>query len=283
MLLSLPLHAHSGLGVAADGPVWRFAPEQDYAPFIYQDPQGRLRGLSVEVLDRVVHHTGLRLQVLPARPLNDILVAARNGQADLITSLRPTPERSTYLDFTRPYVRVPAVLVTRQPSDPRQLTELVRQPVGVGEGYAVQAHGRREHPGIDWRGYPNDAAALGALVRGEVQAVVADVASVVHLRQRHPAWAVLAIRGPVGFEYPLSLAYPKGQTALGQALEHGLRAITPAEQADIQRRWLDPEVRQGAHSHHPLITRVGLMLLLVGAGLVLGQALWRHPGRRRAH
>ncbi len=51
------------------------------------------------------------LTTLPAQPLAAILDAAQRGEGDLVSSLRPTPERAAYLAFTAPYVQVPAVRV----------------------------------------------------------------------------------------------------------------------------------------------------------------------------
>lgn len=115
-LLVVLLACRMGAALAA-GEI-RFAPEKDYGPFVYQTAEGRVEGLSIDILEAVKSGLDSPVLMLPAQPLAAILEAARRGEVDLISSLRPTPERSAYLAFTSPYVQVPAVLVVRQSVSP---------------------------------------------------------------------------------------------------------------------------------------------------------------------
>ena len=101
----------------AEGEI-RFAPEKDYGPFVYQTADGKVVGLSIDILEALKPGLDSPVQVLPPQSLAVILEAAKRGEVDLISSLRPTPERSAYLAFTSPYVQVPAVLVVRQSLSP---------------------------------------------------------------------------------------------------------------------------------------------------------------------
>lgn len=75
----------------------RFAPEADYPPFVYADRDGQIRGLSVDLLRAIAPRAGLDIQTLPPRDLADILQGVKTGEVDLVSSLRPTPERSSFL------------------------------------------------------------------------------------------------------------------------------------------------------------------------------------------
>ena len=74
----------------------RFAPERDYGPFVFQRDDGRIDGLSVEMLGLLQQQAGLQIVTLPARPLSEQLAALRRREADLVSSLRATPERGEY-------------------------------------------------------------------------------------------------------------------------------------------------------------------------------------------
>src|SRR5690606_29335890 len=49
----------------------RFAPERDYGPFVFQREDGRIDGLSVEMLGLLRERAGLNVHTLPARPLKE--------------------------------------------------------------------------------------------------------------------------------------------------------------------------------------------------------------------
>ncbi|NBX21571.1 MAG: histidine kinase, partial [Betaproteobacteria bacterium] len=218
----------------------RFAPEKDYAPFVSAGPAGQVQGLSIDVLDILKPRLGANVQVLPADNLANILQAARRGEVDLISSLRPTPERAEFLAFTEPYVMVPAVLVVKQGPIPPTLKDLADRPVAVGKGYAVESFVRTNYPLIRWVAVSDDVAALQALLRGDVDGVVADVASVSDAT-RHSGIRGVQVVESLPFEYELSFAYRKELTALGDALNAGLKDITPATRQALLRRWIDTE------------------------------------------
>ncbi|MDP4301586.1 transporter substrate-binding domain-containing protein [Leptothrix discophora] len=261
-------------------PVVRFAPEADYGPFVYRDNEGRVRGLSVDLLNRVVRHAGISMQTLPARPLAEILEGARRGEVDLITSLRPTPERAEFLGFTRPYVQVDAIVVGRSGTQPPDLRDLAGRKVAVGAGYAVEGHVRKGHPGVRWQPVADDRAALALLRAGDVDAVVADVASV-HFIVGQEGWPPLSLGRPVGFSYPLSFAWRKDLPALGAALEAGLGALTQDERAEVLRRWMPAEALDPADDRRLPLMLAGAAALVFGAGAVL-LGRWRRRGRARA-
>ena len=221
----------------------RFAPEKDYAPFVSETPEGRLQGLSIDVLEALTPLLDIKLTILPAQPLNRILESAQRGEVDLVSSLRPTPERAAYLSFTAPYIQVPTVLVVRQSVSPARLIDLDRQRVAVGQGYAVESFVRQNYRRVDWQAVPDDLAGLQGLVGGRYQGVVADIASVSHAIRAHQITGVQVVEA-IGFEYPLSFAYRKDFPALGQQLDAALIKLDPQTRQKITDRWIDARALQ---------------------------------------
>ncbi len=251
-----------------------YAPESDYGPFVYVDAAGQVRGLSVDFLALIGAKTGLRFVAAAARPLSENLALARRGGVDMLTSLRPTPERAAFLGFTAAYVAVPAVLIRRadQP-DGVALRDMAGRAVALGKGYAVEAYARERYPRVQWLALDNDAAALAALRAGRVEGVVADLASLRFLSDLH-GWRDLRVAGQIGFDYPLSFAYRKDLTMLGAVLQQGLRAVTPAERGALLERWLPAQ--EGTWRNRPTAPMYGIGALLA---LSAALALWR--ARRR--
>jgi ABC-type amino acid transport substrate-binding protein len=227
-----------GLGTATAGTTVRFAPERDYGPFVFEAADGTVKGLSVDVLTALKPMLDFTIEPLPAQSLAQILEATKRGEVDLISSLRPTPERSAYLAFTRPYVQVPAVLVVRQSPTAVKLENFAGKRVAVGKGYAVEAFVRQTYPQVEWQSVPDDMAALQGLLRGEYQGVVADIASVSYAVQAQSLKGI-QVAHAVGFEYPLSFAYRKELPAVGTQLESALLRLDPQDLKKIMNQWID--------------------------------------------
>ncbi len=227
----------------------RFAPEKDYGPFIFEDSGGRITGLSMDILTIISQKQNLQLKILPAQTLATILEQARLGEVDLISSLRPTPERLEYLRFSRPYVSIPAVLIGRADRSAAgnsqsylTLAALSHQPVAVGRGYGVESFVRKKFPAVKWRAVADDLLALQTLQAGVVQAAVMDLASFNFLRKNFPDQS-FQIQGRVGFEYPLSFAYPKDKPEIGEVIELGLRQLPLTQRDALVQRWVGSETQ----------------------------------------
>jgi ABC-type amino acid transport substrate-binding protein len=262
----------------------RFGAEADYGPFIYVEADGQPRGLSVDMLSLIAQRANLRVQTLPPRPLKDLLESVQRREIDLLSSLRPTPERSAFLLFSRPYVSVPAVLVLRRQdplrhSSAAELWQALRgKSVAVGSGYAVETFVRNSRPDVRWQGVPDDVQALRGLQQGVHDAAVLDLASLAFIARQHGLAELDAVR-PVGFDYSLSFAVPHERADLLERIETGLAAIPAAERTAVVARWMAPlELDEQAPSAGPVRLLV-LLLLALGAGLGLWG--WLRSRRRQ--
>jgi ABC-type amino acid transport substrate-binding protein len=256
--------------------VIRFAPEKDYAPFVSVSPSGQVQGLSIDVLELLKPRLGGEVQVLAPDSLANILQAARRGEVDLISSLRPTPERAEFLAFTEPYVKVPAVLVVKQGAGPTALKDLAGRTVAVGKGYAVESFVRTNYPLIRWVAVSDDLTALQSLMRGDVSGVVADVASVSDAT-RHSGISGVQVVETLPFEYELSFAYRKELKALGSALKAGLKEITPTTRLALLHRWIDTDTL--AHED-PRLTWVRKLAMVLAVLALVIAGVWRLRSKR---
>ncbi len=274
-LLCLPANAAPQIELSASQQQWLkahpqivWAAETDYQPFIFIDAQGQPRGLSYDLLSLLSSRLGLPLMQAPAGQLQDLLDQVKQGEIDLLTSLRPTAGRAELLAFTSAYIQVPSVLVLPAGADrSTTLEQLNGQRVAVGKGYAVETYARKNYPAVQWQAQASDADSLQALQAGTVKAALMDLGSASYLLSELPVQG-LQIGSRVSFDYPLSLAYRKDWPELGNILEAGLHSITPQERNALAKRWLGQLPDSPKLPGSQLLTTIALGLL-VAAGLLL--------------
>jgi len=258
--------------------VIRFAPEKDYAPFVSVSSTGQVQGLSIDVLEILKPRLGADVQMLAPDSLANILQATRRGEVDLISSLRPTQERAEFLAFTEPYVKVPAVLVVKSGTSPLFMKDLAGRSVAVGKGYAVESFVRANYPHVRWVPVPDDVSALRGLMRGDVDGVVADVASVSDAT-RHSGIRGVQVIETLPFEYELSFAYRKELKALGSALNTGLKEITPSTRHALLLRWIDAETLA---YEDPQLSKVRKLAMALFVLALVSAATWRLRRKRNS-
>ncbi len=252
-----------------------YAPESDYGPFIYVDPQGKVAGMSVDFLALIQQKTGLQFQAQNADALSVNLEKAKQKQVDLITSLRPTPERAEFLSFTPPYVAIPAALfLPAGKSNATTLQDMAGRKIAVGKAYAVEGYVREKFAQIEWVAVASDSVGLQMMAEGKVDGMVADIASVHFLTEKNTnVRPVLA--ASIGFEYPLSFAYRKDKAELGEILQKGLQAISIAERDQVLQKWLPSNQANNVQQDKQRMIMMASISLVVGAGLSLALRRFR--------
>lgn len=149
-----------------------------WAPFV--DEEGRPR-IATDLVTRALNRAGI--------PTNPVLVpngsvetALEKGLVDGTEALWETPGRSTYLEFSIPYLENRLVLLERaSAADPAQsLSELEGKTLGIVRGYAYGPE-ITEAPAPALVEGPSDEANLRALLRGELDAILVDELLVYYL------------------------------------------------------------------------------------------------------
>lgn len=83
--------------------------------FLYR---GQPMGFEYELLTRLADHLGVRLEIVPAHDLDELINMLNRGEGDLIAhGLTITKPRKQYIDFTRYLYLTKQVLVQRKPED----------------------------------------------------------------------------------------------------------------------------------------------------------------------
>lgn len=266
--------------------VLRLAVERDYAPFVFVDEAGQAQGLSIDFLALVLQRSGLQVQPQEPRPLADLLDDLRGRRADLITSLRSTPERAQFLVFSRPYIDVPAILVVGPAVSAAQarkgLQDLSGRPVAIGKGYGVEAPMRSRFPRVDWQAVADDASALRGVAEGRFAAAVADAASVAYLIRRE-GFMNLRPAGRVGFDYPLSFALEKSLAPLMPRLDQAILEIPADQRQTVIDRWMGDLDLQTYDRQPRWLLWSGVVLLTAGAALLLLKHLRQTAPRSDGH
>lgn len=248
--------------------------EKDYSPYIFVDQQQQPAGLSYDLLQLLQTRLGIQFQASPPQSLAQLHEAVKARQIDMLTSLRPNPERAEYLAFTSAYIEVPVVLALRSAQDAElDLEQMAGKPVAVSQGYSVEPFVRKKFPLVKWQPLSNDLEGLQALLQGKVDGAVIDLASASDLIKTHHLQGVQLGDG-IGWKYALSIGYRKDWPELGAILEAGLGSLSIRDRKALFNPWLSSIAEQPKIAGSAKLEMLALLALALAAGLLL-LARWR--------
>ena len=174
----------------------------------------------------------------------EVLEKARNKEIDVISAIVQTPERSEYLHFTKPYISLPMMVVTREDSPYIQgIKDLKDKTIAVVREYVTQGYLEEDHPDQKLLLLDSLEDVLTAVSEGRADALVENIA-VVNFVSKKLGITNLRAAAATPYFFELSYGVRKDWPELMPILEKALAAFSDQEKGLILDKWLNVQVEK---------------------------------------
>ncbi len=239
----------------------------DFPPIEFMSSEGQFIGLGADVMAAVEERLGVTFPRRPCADWNRHLEALASGECAIAPTIVSTPEREEFALFSKPYARVPVVIIsTRSKQSISSFDELAGMDVAVVSGYATEQYVRSLNQGRyevipQW----NVPEGLRAVSFGEVDAFVENLAVAAYYTDRE-GLSNLRVSGTTDFYFEWCIGVSREYPLLYSAIRKALADIPQSELEDMQKSWISMEAQQGLSPEAR--KTMGLVALFVGALLV---------------
>ncbi|MDG4553447.1 MAG: PAS domain S-box protein [Candidatus Competibacter sp.] len=260
-------------------PVIRVVQDPGWPPVEFADERGEPSGIVEDYLKLIEQRLGVKFERVRNLSWQEAYARLKRWDIDMTTSVTVTPERTEFWAFTKPYMRVPVVIVA-QPDITYigSMRELAGKTVAIVEGYAVNDWIPRDFPKVRLHRVKTVRDGLEALQQGKVFAYIETMLAVDYYKAKLGLEA-LKIVGQTPYVNVQSMAVRKDWPILASILDKTLDSISETERDAIYRKWLPIRYEQGFN-----YTRFWQVFALFTA-IILGLMLWNrklsHEIRRR--
>lgn len=232
----------------------------------YESYQGeRHQGMIADYLQLVMNDIGLRYSIVPSKTWRETLMLARSGRCDIVAGAMQTIQRSNYLEFSRPYLSIPAV-VAALPENRNQSLRTKR--IAVKDKSAFHDILFNRFPAAELVPVSDTAQAFHMILNGEIDALVGAEASLVHKLRQHQISGI-SISDQLNDNWDISIAVTQQSPVLLNVINKAIAAIPEEKHGQILQRWFKVD----------FTTTVDYSLvwqLLGGIAVLAGFALYRY-------
>lgn len=225
----------------AENPVILTANDIAYPPFDFVE-NGVPRGFAVDYIQMVARKVGLRVEFVNGYTWEELMTMLRNGEIDVAHSLAKTDERSEYLDFSDPYVELPAVIFGRSGEDYiNELSDLENKRIAIVKDWAVSGIYREKHPQFTFVEFENAKEALIGITSNEADVFIntASITNYIINKSFIPGIEVIGRQDVMheGETDQLTVASRKDKPYLASIIRKGMAAITDQEFGELSKKW----------------------------------------------
>jgi diguanylate cyclase (GGDEF)-like protein len=248
--------------------------DPSWPPFESIDAKGQHSGMSADYARFFQSQLPVPLELLPTASWPDSLLAAQQRRCDLLLLAMATPSRSQFLHFTRPYLVIPSVIVTRtEHRRVKSVAELGDALYGIRRGFGFAELYRQLHPTLKFVEVQSYEEGLLMVQSGQLAGMFGNMGSLGHLLQQYKI-TNLKIAGRLPGDSELSIASRNDEPLLNEISQLLIERIDPALQQQINNQWLS--VRMETEPDYQLLALVSL-----GAVLILAALTWAYLKVRR--
>jgi len=261
-----------------DHSVIRLAPDPTFQPFEFFDDGGSFRGIAADYMQLLEKKLGLRIETVQLKDWPEVLDHIKAGKIEMISSVTKTEERAEYLNFSRPDLKFPYVIITRHENQQKlDLHKLEGKKVAVVAQYAIHEFRESDHPELNLVPVVDYSEGLRGVSFGTYDVFVANLASIAYYIDREGS-SNLHVAGESGYFINLSIVTRKDLPELIPILDKGLNMISEQERSEIfnkRIKLVGPSIHWWQLSREQIV-----VILTVLAGLiVLGILVWNYQLR----
>lgn len=259
-------------------PVIRFAPAPNFPPVEFFNEDNEYQGITadfIKIIDQQLN-LGQKLEIVQLKDWGEVMSEGRSRGIDMWGAAEKTAARSQYMQFTEPYIRLPAVIIVRQEFAGDGIEALVGKKVVGIENYASYEHLQENYPQLNALGVPDIEAGLRMVSYGAADAIVANNAAAIYYIEKN-GLTNLKVIGESGFEWNLRFAVRDDWAPLLSIMQKSLDSITALQKRDIYRYWINLDSSDGWK-----FTKDYMLIAMAGALVVIVLVLFGWGWRKRA-
>ena len=261
----------------------RIAPLPDAPPLDYLETNGRHAGITADYLRLIEQQLDIRFIQINCGSWKEIVAKIKAGEIDLVGSVQDTPERRKFLQFTKPYMSIPIVILTRDSwTDNYNIDTMHDLSIVVVEDTAIHDYIAKRHPEYDLIPVKDAASGISKVSFNQADAMVVDLGVASYYKDKRSI-GNLRVAGDIDYPWELCLASRKDWPELNSILDKALDTITRQQHRAIKDEWIT--LSDSVHiEREALLQIVGgiliLTLLAIGTVLFWNQTLRREVSHR---
>ena len=238
----------------------RVVMDNNYPPYAFLDGNGVLQGILVDHWRLWQKKTGVQVEII-AMDWGSAIAAMKTGGYDVIDTIFKTDERESWLDFSRPYVRLDVpVFFNKEISGITDLASLKGFVVGVKEGDAAVDHLHNHGVGnlLLFKDYEE---IILAARDHKVNVFVVDKPPAMYFLYKYGIQDRFRESSPIDVG-EFHRAVKKGDSALLQEIEAGFGLFSVKEMQQIEGKWHGSSISQSIPSRYILFF-IGALCFLI--------------------
>ena len=218
--------------------------DPDWMPF-EKIEDGKHIGMTEEHFRLFSQKINTPIVFVPTKTWTQSIEFAKARKCDIFSLAMSTPERLSYMSFTKPYLKASLVIVTQSTKpfidDPKSF---ITQPLGITKDYAYIEILKNKYPTINLVEYETLNDGLEAVRRGEIFGYIDNLITSGYLIQKNYI-GELKVAGKFEEDWSLGIGVRNDEPILLSIFNKAISSIENEEYRKIINKWISVQYESG--------------------------------------
>ena len=222
---------------------------------------GKHIGIAADYINLIKKDIQIPIELISTENWSQTLQYSKDRKCDIISLAMETPNRKKYLNFTRPYLKVPLVIATKpDKSFIVDFDTLENKKVGIVKDYAFFEILTKKYPNINLITVNSTDDGLQKVKDGKLFGYIGSLASIGYKFQTKFT-GELKIAGKFDSKWEMGIAVRDDDKVLLNILDKYLGQITQEQKANIQNKWIAIKYEKGMDTK--LIYKIIIIVVII--------------------
>ena len=222
---------------------------------------GKLTGAISDYMALIEKKIGKSLSLIPTSSWAESLEFAKNRKCDILSSLAWTKQREDHFNFTKPYIEIPYVLLTKNgTSFINNLSSLKNKKISVIDSYTIIDLLQSKYKDIEFVKVKNIDEGLEKVLKGETFGHI-DAMSAAWYKLQTKYLRQIAVSAKLDEVTQLSIAIRNDDEVLSSIFQKAVLSIDDLTKDEIINKWISVEYKKEFDSS---ILWKSLLIIFIG-------------------
>jgi signal transduction histidine kinase len=224
-----------------DHPVVRVAYDPAFPPVEFTAEGNIYKGMAADYLEIISTVLEIQFEIVHPQTWEDALDLIRERKVDILSAVAKTSQREDYMVFTKPYLNLPAVVITaRTDVDDWSMENLLQMKIAVVSDYAWDDWIMESYPEALLIRTPNIVSGLETVSFGAADAMIGDLATTSFFIGQSGI-TNLRVARQIDQSLDLSIGVRSDMAILRDIFDRVLEAISEERREAIKSGWIQLE------------------------------------------
>ena len=235
---------------------------------------GKLAGAVSDYMALIEKKIQKPLTLVPTNTWAESLEFAQNRKCDIVTSIAQTKERENYFNFTKPYMEIPFVLLTKAGNSfVDNLSMIKNKKISVVENYTILDSLQSKYKDIEFIKVKNIDEGLEKILNGETFGHI-DGLSASWYKLQTKYLTQISISAKLDETSKLSVAVRNDDDILYGIFQKVISGMDDLQKNEIMNKWVSIEYKK--EFDYSILWKVFLVILIILLAILYKQIVLRN-------